>query len=48
VLEKGLGAERAVIPGARHSVQRTGEPFNEKLEAFLTAAGTLRDPDRRP
>jgi pimeloyl-ACP methyl ester carboxylesterase len=38
VLEERLGAERAVIPGARHSVQRTGAPFNERLEAFLRAA----------
>jgi pimeloyl-ACP methyl ester carboxylesterase len=38
VLERRLRAERAVIPGAGHSVQRTGAPFNERLEAFLTAA----------
>ncbi|MGH3031062.1 MAG: alpha/beta fold hydrolase [Gaiellaceae bacterium] len=38
VLEERLGAERAVIPGAGHSVQRTGAPFNERLEAFLLAA----------
>jgi pimeloyl-ACP methyl ester carboxylesterase len=38
VLERRLGAERAVIPGAEHSVQRTGAPFNERLERFLTAA----------
>jgi hypothetical protein len=38
VLEERLGAERAVIPGARHSVQRTGPPFNERLEAFLRSA----------
>ena len=38
VLERRLGAERAVIPGAGHSVQRTGGPFNERLEAFLTSA----------
>jgi pimeloyl-ACP methyl ester carboxylesterase len=38
VLERRLGAERSVIPGAGHSVQRTGAPFNERLEAFLTAA----------
>jgi pimeloyl-ACP methyl ester carboxylesterase len=38
VLERRLGAERAVIPGAGHSVQRTGGPFNERLERFLTAA----------
>ncbi len=39
-LEMGLGAERAVISGAGHSVQRTGTPFNERLEAFLRAAET--------
>lgn len=38
VLERRLGAERAVIPGAGHTVQRTGAPFNERLERFLTAA----------
>ena len=38
VLERRLGAERAVIPGADHGVQRTGAPFNERLEAFLAAA----------
>src|SRR6266705_3957395 len=31
VLEERLGAERAVLPGAGHSVQRLGEPFNELL-----------------
>ena len=35
VLERRLGAERAVIPGADHSVQRTEAPFNERLEALL-------------
>jgi pimeloyl-ACP methyl ester carboxylesterase len=39
VLERELGAQRAVIPGAGHSVQRTGEPFNERLTAFLESAG---------
>ena len=38
VLEEELGAERAVIPGAGHSAQRTGAPFNDRLEAFLGAA----------
>ena len=38
VLEQRLGAERAVIPGAGHSVQRTGAPFNERLETFLRSA----------
>ncbi len=28
----------AVIPGAPHNVQRTGAPFNERLEAFLGSA----------
>jgi hypothetical protein len=28
-----------VVAGARHSVQRTGAPFNERLEAFLRSAG---------
>lgn len=38
VLEQRLGAERAVIPGAGHSVPRTGAPFNERLETFLRSA----------
>jgi pimeloyl-ACP methyl ester carboxylesterase len=38
VLEERLRAERAVIPGAGHSVPRTGAPFNERLEAFLRSA----------
>lgn len=38
VLERELGAERAVIVGAGHSVQQTGDPFNRRIEAFLTAA----------
>ena len=39
VLEQRLGAERAVIAGADHSVQRTGARFNDRLEEFLRAAG---------
>jgi pimeloyl-ACP methyl ester carboxylesterase len=35
VLEERLGAERAVLPGAGHSVQRLGEPFNELLTDFV-------------
>jgi pimeloyl-ACP methyl ester carboxylesterase len=35
---RDLGAERAVITGAGHSVQMTGAPFNERLERFLAAA----------
>jgi pimeloyl-ACP methyl ester carboxylesterase len=38
VLEERLGAERAVIPGAGHSVPQTGAPFNERLAAFLDRA----------
>jgi pimeloyl-ACP methyl ester carboxylesterase len=40
VLEERLGAERAVLPGAGHSVQRLGEPFNELLTAFVLSAET--------
>jgi pimeloyl-ACP methyl ester carboxylesterase len=35
VLEERLGAERAVLPGAGHSVQRLGEPFNDLLTGFV-------------
>ena len=42
VLERELGAERAIIPGAGHSVPRTGAPFNDRLEAFLSAAEAAR------
>jgi pimeloyl-ACP methyl ester carboxylesterase len=38
VLEERLGAERAVLPGAGHAVQRLGEPFNERLAAFVERA----------
>ena len=38
VLVERLGAERAVLPGAGHSVQRLGEPFNELLAAFVERA----------
>jgi pimeloyl-ACP methyl ester carboxylesterase len=37
-LEERLGAERAILPGAGHSVQRSGEPFNELLAAFVRRA----------
>jgi pimeloyl-ACP methyl ester carboxylesterase len=36
VLVDRLGAKRAVLPGAGHSVPRLGEPFNELLAAFVT------------
>jgi pimeloyl-ACP methyl ester carboxylesterase len=38
LLEERLGAERAVLPGAGHSVQRLGEPFNELLADFVERA----------
>jgi pimeloyl-ACP methyl ester carboxylesterase len=38
VLGERLGAERAVLPGAGHSVQRLGEPFNELLADFVERA----------
>src|SRR4051794_41535 len=38
-LAEHLGAERATIPGATHAVPSVGEPFNERLEAFLSKAG---------
>jgi pimeloyl-ACP methyl ester carboxylesterase len=37
VLEERLGAERAVLPGARHSLPRA-PGFNERLEEFLRRA----------
>jgi pimeloyl-ACP methyl ester carboxylesterase len=42
VLERGLGADRAVIAGAGHGVPRTGEAFNQQLERFLTHAEGAR------
>jgi pimeloyl-ACP methyl ester carboxylesterase len=38
VLEERLGAERVVLPGAGHSVQRLGEPFNELLASYVERA----------
>jgi pimeloyl-ACP methyl ester carboxylesterase len=38
VLEERLGAERAVLPGAGHSVPRLGKPFNALLESFVYRA----------
>jgi pimeloyl-ACP methyl ester carboxylesterase len=38
VLEARLGAERAVLAGAGHSVQRLGEPFNRVLADFVERA----------
>jgi pimeloyl-ACP methyl ester carboxylesterase len=42
VLERELGAQRAVLPGAGHSVQRLGEPFNDLLTAFVESAERRR------
>lgn len=38
VLESELGAERAVLHGAGHSVPRLGEPFNRVLAEFVERA----------
>jgi pimeloyl-ACP methyl ester carboxylesterase len=38
LLAARLDAERAVLPGAGHSVQRLGEPFNAVLGEFVTRA----------
>jgi pimeloyl-ACP methyl ester carboxylesterase len=38
VLEERLDAERAILPGAGHSVQRLGEPFNDVLASFVERA----------
>jgi pimeloyl-ACP methyl ester carboxylesterase len=37
-LERELPSERAVVAGAGHSVQRTGDPYNEVLTSFLERA----------
>lgn len=39
-LAEQAGAERAVLPGAGHSVQRLGPPFNDLLAAFVLRAGS--------
>jgi pimeloyl-ACP methyl ester carboxylesterase len=36
-LTAGLGAQRATVRGAGHLVPDTGEPFNARLEEFLSA-----------
>ena len=41
VLEDQLRAERATITGARHSAQRTGEPFNRLLADFVRRAEAM-------
>jgi pimeloyl-ACP methyl ester carboxylesterase len=37
-LANGLGAEREVIPGRGHTVPSTGDPYNDRLSAFLESA----------
>ena len=38
VLAERIAAERSVLTGQGHGVQRAGTPFNERLERFLVAA----------
>jgi len=38
VLQRELGAQRAVLPGAGHSIPRLGPPFNELVAAFVDRA----------
>ena len=42
VLEARAGAERLVLPGAGHSPQRLGEPFNLALEEFVVRAERMK------
>ena len=44
VLAERVGAERAVIPGRGHTIPSTGEPYNERLRAFLTECEEQRSP----
>jgi pimeloyl-ACP methyl ester carboxylesterase len=46
-LAEVVAAERAVIPGRGHTVPSTGDPYNERLEAFLTAAESSFEAGRR-
>jgi pimeloyl-ACP methyl ester carboxylesterase len=38
VLEQRLGAQRAVLPGAGHSIPRLGEPLNALIATFVRRA----------
>ena len=38
IITERLSAERFVLKGWYHNVHRAGEPFNQRLEAFLQAA----------
>ena len=42
ILVGRLGAEREVIGGKGHSVQRTGAPFNERLAEFVARTESRR------
>jgi pimeloyl-ACP methyl ester carboxylesterase len=42
VIAEGIGAERDVVVGAGHAVQRTGAPFNERIERFWGDAEAAR------
>jgi len=45
VVEPRIGAERAVLPGAGHSIPRA-PGFNERLEEFLSGSGAVLDEQR--
>lgn len=38
VVAERLGAERSQVPGRKHTIPATGEPYNELLERFFPAA----------
>jgi len=40
VLAERIGARRAIVPGAGHTIPATGRPYNECLEEFLREAET--------
>jgi pimeloyl-ACP methyl ester carboxylesterase len=42
VLERSLGAERLVVPGATHAPQQAGPAFDDRLRDFLRRARTLK------
>lgn len=48
VLEQRLGAQRAVLPGAGHSIPRLGEPLNALISAFARRARGRRHRRSRP
>lgn len=46
-LAEAIGAERAEIPGRGHTIPGTGDPYNRRLEAFLSRAERLNSEDAR-